>query len=241
MVHSSVFCFTYLLANVLRFWVGIQKSIFLIFQKHHSEIHVKSASFGLNQIHEMKIIKNILLLAILLIVLTSCKDDDPRPDYYYRFKVNGVQKEFRANKDSGIVFLDAPNSINKIIFFTMVTGADPEKNAIVISLRSTEEAESGIEYKMQEPLTVNNTIVPRISIVYFDENGKTFGATLLQSLNPGARDDARLKFTQITTEGSYGEFQAIAFDMSATGDLGSRQELLITDGEFFMPNFVSLL
>lgn len=213
----------------------------MFFEKQHFKFKVKSASFGLNPNIEMKTLHRILSFAIVLLILTSCKDEDPRPDYYYKFKVNGVQKEFKATKDAGIVFLDEPNSINKIIFFTMVSNSDPQKNSVVISLRSTEDVESGIEYQMQEPLTVNSTIVPRISIVYFDEKGKSFGATLLQSLNPGARDNAKLKFTQITTEGSYGTFEAIAFDMSATGDLNVRQELLITDGEFFMPNFVSLL
>ncbi len=186
-------------------------------------------------------IKQLLVFALLILVMASCKEEDPRPDYYYRFKVDGVQKEFKATKDAGIVFLDEPNSTNRIMFFTMVSETDPNKNSLVISLRTTESVQSGTEYRMQEPLTVNNALVPRISFLYFDENAESFGATLLRDNNPGARDNATLIFTQITTEGSYGEFSAVIFDMEASGDLADREAVLITDGEFFLPNFASQL
>ena len=188
----------------------------------------------------MKSVKNILLLLMVILTFSSCEKDDPRPDYYYKFKVNGVQKEFKGNKDANIVFIEDPNSNNRFTIFTFVTGNDPTKNAIVISLRTTVTPEYGVKYEMQNPIIINNQVVPLLAFIYLDENGKEYGATLLQSQHPGAMDDGSLMLTELTTEGSFGTFQAVTFDANQTGELSQRQPLNITDGEFFMPNLVSL-
>lgn len=186
----------------------------------------------------MKVFSKIIPIILLLAALTGC-DKDERPDYYYRFKINGVQKEFRANRDANIVFIETGGANSTI--FTMVTGNDPEKNSMIISLRTVESVVQGTTYIMQEPVFVNSILSPALTFVYFDENGKQFIGGMLQSENPGARDNGSLIFTDITTEGSYGRFEAVVFDAEdETSELSTRQAFTITDGEFFLPNFISL-
>jgi hypothetical protein len=186
--------------------------------------------------------KNIAISILLLFTIfsfSSCEKEEPQPDYYYSFKVNGVQKEFKANKDAGITFLE--DGANRFTLFNMVTGTALSKNAIIMSFRNREQIQLGLTYTMQNPIMVNGTLSPSLVLIYFDENGKEFGATLLQSSNPGALDDCSFKITDFTTEGSLGEFEGVLFDLSATGDLSQRTPLLITEGKFFLPNFVSNL
>ncbi|EOZ93591.1 hypothetical protein A33Q_3537 [Indibacter alkaliphilus LW1] len=188
----------------------------------------------------MRFLRNLLLLITFVAVFSSCDREPDRPDYYYRFKVNGVQKEFRANTDSGILFLDDPNEVNRYMLFNMTTGRDNEKNSLFISLRTLETITIGTRYEMQLGINVNNQVVPRITVLYFDENGDQFIADLLQRDNPGARDDAWIVFDELIQEGSYGRFEATIFSVDDDGELSERQDILITDGEFFIPNFISL-
>ena len=186
--------------------------------------------------------KNTIVSILLLFAVfsfSSCEKEDPKPDYYYSFKVNGVQKEFRINSEAGITFLeDGPN---RFTLFNMVTGKELSKNAVIMSFRNTEQIELGLRYIMQNPIMVNGSLVPSLALIYFDENGKEFGATLLQSENPGALDDSSFKITEFTTEGSVGEFEGVIFDVSDTGPLDQRTQVLITEGKFFLPNFISNL
>ncbi|WP_373524221.1 hypothetical protein [Aquiflexum sp.] len=188
----------------------------------------------------MKIAKILLLCLFVIFAFSSCDKEDPRPNYYYKFKVNGVEKEFKANNDANIVFIEDTNSSNRFTIFTFITGSDPNKNAIIISLRTTVSPEFGVNYTMQNPIVVNEQTAPSLTFIYLDENGKEYGATLLQSRNPGAMDDGSLMLTELSAEGSYGTFQAVTFDLNSTGELSQRQSLILTDGEFFMPNVVSL-
>lgn len=186
----------------------------------------------------MKVFSKIIPIILLLAVLTGC-DKDERPDYYYRFKINGVQKEFRANRDANIVFIET-GGLNTTTF-TMVTGNDPNKNSLTIQLRTVEDVTQGVTYIMQEPVFVSGVLSPALTFLYLDENGKIFLGGRLQSENPGARDNGSLIFTDITKEGSYGRFEAVVFDAEdETSELSARQAFTITDGEFFLPNFVSL-
>ncbi len=176
----------------------------------------------------------------MVALYSSCDKEPERPDYYFRYMVNGEQREFKANTDSGILFLDDPDGVNKIAFFTLTTGSDNEKNAIFLSLRYRETFEVNRTYSMQRLTIINNQEVPSISTVYYDENGKEHGAVLLRSKNPGAADDASVAITSLVEEGSYGTFSAVVFAADATGDLSDRTPIEITNGEFFIPNFRSL-
>ncbi len=123
--------------------------------------------------------------------------------------------------------------------WTMITGSDPEKNSVIVSLRTNERLEMGINYQMQEEIVVQGRVSPRMTMIYFDENGKAYGATLLRSQNPGARDNCNLTLTDFTTEGTTGTFEGVLFDLSdTTTPLADRTAVLLTEGKFFLPNFV---
>jgi len=187
----------------------------------------------------MKILGKIVTFALLIVALTGCEKDPERPDYYFRFRFDGVQKEFRATNDSNIVFIEDGGL--QIATLTMVSQKDPAKSSIIIGLTTPDSPRVGVTYDMQVPVIVNGTLASQVSFVYFDENGKPFLAYLLASSNPGARDDGSLTFTEINREGSYGTFEALVFDAEdETSELSARQAYTITGGEFFLPNLVSL-
>lgn len=184
--------------------------------------------------------KNFLILVSFLVIglFASCDRGPERPDYFYRFKFNGVEKEFKASTDADIIFIDAPGGL-KLATFTMVSGRDTDRNALIIGLRYRDEMLRS--YEMQTPIMVNGVLSPTLTFFYLDENGKAYLATLLQSQNPGARDDGRVAFTDITPEGSFGTFEAVVFDVTEeTSELSARQAFTITEGEFFLPNVASI-
>jgi hypothetical protein len=187
----------------------------------------------------MKILGKIVTFVLLIAALTGCEKDPERPDYYFRFRFNGVQKEFKASNDSNIVFIEDGGL--QLATFNMVSQKDPAKNSVYIGLRTPDTPQVGVRYDMQIPVNVQGVLSPQVTVLYFDENGKAFLATLLASSNPGARDDASVTFSEITTEGSYGTFEALVFEAEdETSELSTRQAYTITGGEFFLPNFVSL-
>jgi len=185
----------------------------------------------------MKALRTILALLLIFIVFSSCEKDN-RPDFYYRFKFNGVQKEFKATREADITFVETDRGFN-FATFTMVSEKNTKRNSIVIGLRYFGELQRS--YEMQNPIVVNGVVSPTLTFVYYDENGRIYLAALLQSQNLGARDDGRVTFTQITPEGSYGTFEAIVFDTNEqTSELSARRAFTITDGEFFLPNVSSI-
>ncbi|EKB48873.1 hypothetical protein [Cecembia lonarensis] len=186
----------------------------------------------------MKRILTVFLTLTIFGLFSSCDRGPERPDFYYRFKFNGVQKEFKASTDADITFIETQFGFN-LATFTMVTGRNTDRNALVIGLRYIGELQTA--YQMQTPIMVNNVLSTTLTFFFLDENGKPYLATLLQSENPGALDDGRVEFTAITPEGSYGTFEAIVFDPTEeTSELSARQIYRITDGEFFLPNVSSI-
>jgi hypothetical protein len=185
----------------------------------------------------MKALRNTLALLLIFMVFSSCQKDD-RPDFYYRFKFNGVQKNFKATSEADITFVETNMGFN-FATFTMVSERNTKRNSMVIGLRYTGELQRS--YEMQTPILVNGILAPTLTFVYYDENGKEYLGTLLQSQHLGAMDDGRLTFTQITPEGSYGTFEAIVFDpREPTSELSARRQFIISDGEFFLPNVSSI-
>jgi hypothetical protein len=187
----------------------------------------------------MKILVKIFTFVLLIIALTGCDKEPERPDYYFRFRFNGVQKEFRATNDSNIVFIEDGGL--QLATFNMVSQKNPAINSIYIGLRTTEAPQVGVTYELQVPVIVQGELSPQVTVLYFDENGKAYLASLLTFSNPGARDDATVTFTEISREGSIGTFDALVFEAEdETSEISNRQEFTITGGEFYLPNLVSL-
>ncbi len=184
----------------------------------------------------MKKSPTILIILFFTLFSLSCKKvEEERPNYYYRFKVNGVPKEFSANTNASIGLVDDASSGLFLVFMTMVTGNDGDKNAIVISLRTEQGLLLDKEYLMQDEITYQGKISPTIAAFYLDETGKAYDATKLRRLHLGAADNFKVKFTAFYPESIYGNFEGVLFESSETEDLGSREPLVITEGKFYLP------
>lgn len=190
----------------------------------------------------MKRIIQLLSLLLILFAASSCEKEPERPNYNYSFKIDGVEKSFSASTDANIFFKDNIGGGVRLAFWTMVTGKDPEKNAVIVSLRTYDRLQLGLTYQMQDEIVVGGQVVPTMTMVYFDENGKEYGAILLRSQNPGARDNCSLTLSDFTTEGTNGTFEGVLFDLSdTTTPLADRKAVLLTEGKFFLPNLVENL
>lgn len=187
----------------------------------------------------MKRISIILSFFALAFAFSSCEKDPPRPDYHFSFKIDGVEKKFSATTDANIFFKDNIGSGVRLAFWTMVSDINPEKNAVVVSLRTYDLLELGRTYQMQDEILFGTEVIPSMTMLYFDENGKAFGAVLLASANPGARDNCSISLSDFTTEGTTGTFTGVLFDMEdTTTPLADRRAYLLTEGKFFLPNLV---
>lgn len=180
----------------------------------------------------------LLFLGIILLFNTACDREDDRPDYFYSFNVDGVEKNFRANRDANIVFIDDSQNNIRLTTWTMVTGNNTERNAIVIALRTVSRLELGFTYEMQIPIVVNNVTSPSIAFFYLDENGKAWGALNLASLNPGTPENASIRLVDFSSEGTTGVFDGVLVDMEDDRPLNQRRTIQLTNGRFFLPNFV---
>lgn len=123
----------------------------------------------------------------------------------------------------------------------MVTGNNRKRNAIIIALRTIERLELGFTYEMQIPVVVNSVTAPSIAFLYIDENGKSWCAFNLASLNPGTPENASIRLTDFSTEGTTGVFDGVLVDMEDDRPLDQRRAVQITNGRFFLPNFVENL
>ncbi|GHB23541.1 hypothetical protein [Mongoliitalea lutea] len=180
----------------------------------------------------------LLFLGIILLFNSACDREDDRPDYFYSFSVDGVEKNHRANRDANIVFIDDSQNNIRLTTWTMVTGNNTERNAIVIALRTIERLELGFTYQMQVPIVVNSVTSPSIAFFYLDENGKAWGALNLESLNPGTPENASIRLVDFSAEGTTGVFDGVLVDMEDDRPLNQRRTIQITNGRFFLPNFV---
>lgn len=191
----------------------------------------------------MKYLQFGISVLFMIAVLTGCKKDENSEqdggEYYIRFKINGVQKEYKAqipNNSVSYFYLDQFEFYNATI-----TGLNnledaaqqPVKNMINISVRSKEEIKPNINYQLQNPVVSGGFKYSSIELVYADETGATFGALLLAENYPGVdvRDEVTLTFDQ--TEGgiSKGRFSGKAFGTV------NKTEIAITDGEFYLPSY----
>lgn len=179
-------------------------------------------------------------LLVLFVLVSSCgsKGDDPLPqaDSYVRFKVNGVQKEFKvSNQPMGFSF-DANGPVYNAIAIINGNAADGTKDFVSINVRNETIFETGKDYEMQNPIKYKGIDMVRILFTYSDEEGNVYNAVLFQQTIPGlkATDDARVRFTKISQDWVEGNFDAVI--LGPVSNLGGRNtELIVSDGTFSLP------
>lgn len=181
---------------------------------------------------------SIIAAFSIFLLFSSCDKEPDRPDYFYSFKIDGVEKRFKANSNSNIVYLDNVPPGVRVAFFSMATGNDETKNTIFISLRTVERIELNFPYTSENEIVVQNKLVPIVTIVYTDENGKQYLSEALLSQFPGNPFEASISMTNFTTEGSTGEFSGVMYDATDSRPMNERRTFRITEGKYFLPNFV---
>ncbi len=192
----------------------------------------------------MKTSALFLLLSLLALASCSPTSDDPHPqaEGFVRFKVDGVQKEFKVtNTPMGLTLDD-----NVPVYVVSAVGLSPRsdgiKNFLNMALRNETLFQSGVEYQMQNPINYKGVPMVRILLTYANESGQIFNATLFQQAIPGIKvtDDARWKFTKITDNWVEGTFEGVLLGpFSPTSGRGNT-ELIITEGQFSMALLKSL-
>jgi hypothetical protein len=177
---------------------------------------------------------------VLLLALSSCgsndEDPEPLPDSFVRFKVDGLQKEFKLSSQPMGFSFDAGGPVYNAIAVMNGNPADGTKNFVSISVRNEAPFEAGKDYVMQTPISYGGVDMVRVLFTYSDEQGNVYNAVLFQQTIAGVqiKDDAKVRFTKITDNWVEGSFDAVT--MGPVTSTGLRTtELRITDGVFSLP------
>lgn len=182
-----------------------------------------------------------LLFLVILVAFSGCKKgespaNEETGEFYIRFKVDGVQKNYTAqilnNRVSFFLLPEYNFYIASIIGLNNLQDAQvaPVKNFISISVRSKDQIKPNIDYQLNNAVPYSGINFSGIELVYHDEHGEGFGALLLQSNYPSLfiGDEAQVHFSEITSTYAKGTFSAMAYSTNF------RTEIAITDGEFYL-------
>lgn len=186
------------------------------------------------------VFSSIILICILPWCFVSCgsKSDDPQPqsEGYVRFKVNGVQKEFKVQNTPMGFSLDAGGPVYTATALVLGPESGGTKNFLNLTLRNETLFQTGINYQMQSPINYKGVAMVRIMLTYANETGQIFNAVLFQQNIPGTKttDDAQWKFTRIADNWVEGEFQGVLLGPFSQTTGRGNTELMLTDGQFSM-------
>lgn len=187
--------------------------------------------------------KKLLFLLIVLapgFFFLSCgsKGEDPQPEIegYIRFKVDGVQKEFKTGQTDLMSFsFDSNGPVYSAIAQVLGPGSTGTSNFIQINLRNESLFETEVSYEMQDAILYQGVPLVRILFTYSDEEGQIFNAVLLDNNSPflEVKNDATLRFNKITEDWVEGTFSALLIGPVTNLSVGD-QERVISEGQFKM-------
>lgn len=181
-----------------------------------------------------------LSLLFILLLLAACGggEDDPQPkaEYSFRFKVDGVQKEFKSNLQNQVMAMtqNASAGVHMATAIILGDGSDGTKNFVSLTVLNEEAFATGVTYEMQDLVAYSGVPVVRIQFTYSDENGKVYNAVLIQrdGLPMLMTDDASIRFSTISQNQVEGTFDATVLGPVFTTTGRDNNELKITEGQF---------
>jgi len=168
----------------------------------------------------------------LIVAMAGCakeKVEDNQGAYYFRFKVNGQQKEYRQgalsnyNNKSGDDYITVLGGQTDIL--------ESEKNTFVIGLTTVGQNEPGKNYTNYSATTSGQAKAKLLLLTGFDENGIHFQSWSddFTSIAPAGAD---LKCTLIIDEATStyvkGRFSGVVYEE------GFVNKKVLTDGEFYL-------
>jgi len=188
----------------------------------------------------MKRLFILFTLSLLSFLVFSCGSsaEDPQPiaEGFVRFKVDGVQKEFKTNPVSPMSFsFDSNGPVYNAILLVLGPGSTGTSNFIQINVLNESPFVTNVEYQMQEAVAYQGVALARINFTYADDQGQVFNAVLLKQTLPNlvVKNDAAVKFTKISEDWIEGNFTAILIGPITSSGVGN-QERVISEGQFRM-------
>lgn len=166
----------------------------------------------------------LFILAFTLFGSFSCKkksDDssaDTSTDFFVRFKVNGVQKEFKGTTTALFQTIALSPTLYTASFQGIQNSTATSTN--VLGLNVSDIAAIAVN-KNYTSTIVGSTI--QASILYFDQAGAQYGSIFVTS---GSSTDAVIRLTEITSTSVSGTFSG-----KVASSTGSNNQT-ITEGSF---------
>jgi hypothetical protein len=177
-----------------------------------------------------------LILIGLYIVSCGGSSEDPQPtaEGFIRFKVNGVQKEFKTNPITPMSFsFDSNGPVYNAILQVLGPGSTGTGNFVQFNVWNEKIFETNVDYQMQQSVSYRGAAIARINFTYSDEQGQLYNAVLLKQNLPNivVKNDATVRFTKISKDWAEGTFSAILIGPVTTSGVGN-QERIISEGQF---------
>ncbi|GAB3217976.1 hypothetical protein J0A67_01700 [Algoriphagus aestuariicola] len=185
-------------------------------------------------------LKYLPIWILILTVFAACGDggEEPQPqsEYFFRFKVNGMQKEFRANlQTQGMAMTyDTSGEVYMATAIILGDGSDGTKNFVSMTVLNEEPFDTGMSYEMQDAIAYSGVPLVRIQFTYADEDGDLYNAVLFQrnDLSMKITDDASVRFSSLSQNLVEGTFSATVLGPVSTPLGRANEEIKITDGQF---------
>ena len=179
---------------------------------------------------------SLLLISVFLVLSCGSSNEDPQPiaEGFIRFKVDGIQKEFKVNSLTPMSFsFDSNGPVHNAILQVLGPGSTGTSNFIQFNIRNESPFQTNVDYEMQNPILYQGALLPRTQFTYSDEQGQLFNAVLLDKNSPFlvVKDDAKFRFTKITEDWVEGTFTALLTGPVTNLSVGN-QELIISEGQF---------
>lgn len=185
----------------------------------------------------------ISIVFCLGLLAGACSKSDDGPgdeggtpgDYYIRYNANGVNHEYTDGKLVYAIWLTLPDTdARQCLIQGRMHADDQERDAVFFGVTDKEPLKTGTVYRLSERLEwpEYHQSISRVFGSHYDTSGKKYFAQLYQlpSLPFEVKDEATAQFSQISDKTVKGTFSMRAY--TTYPDL---KEVVITDGEFYVP------
>lgn len=186
------------------------------------------------------ILKSLFL--VILLVLVSCdleKDPILNPDgeYYFRFKLDGVQQEYYASPITlAYLIYHGVGDYYSMSFTTSKNIFEEGINTLGFFLKDKEVFKVNAVYSIKEVSINEFTDLQMLAVLFDDHNGKRYFADKIPRENQGfvIYDKAEVIFEVIADNEVKGRFSATMTNYDDM-DIHNPKKVTITDGEFRLP------
>jgi hypothetical protein len=186
----------------------------------------------------------IFCAGILLFLTAGCRKDDPEnaavpttpsPQYYMRFKIDGVQKSYGAagnsctfntlNNATGNYSSSVLGRINPTVVGT---------NEVIVMINDAPVINAGVTYTNYTSTQPNTVPLTQLfSIFYYDESGhETFNMAENLFAPLGLTSDATMQLSELNAAHARGTFSCTLYDTTLSAPVH-----VLTEGEFYLPRY----